>query len=120
MPSSFADGRGLIEDLLVTPLDSVTRIVSWAGSIRGNHVHAQTTQWTYVVRGRLRIVTRDEEGLVQDRAYGPGDMACELPGVAHAWEALEDCTCLVFTRGPRSGEGYEGDTVRLAAADRLI
>ena len=35
------------------------------------------------------------------------------PGDPHAWKALEDSECLVFTRGPRSGENYEEDTYRL-------
>jgi hypothetical protein len=35
------------------------------------------------------------------------------PGMPHAWKALEDTVCLVFTKGPRSGEGYESDTYRL-------
>jgi len=120
MPSSFRDERGYIEDLLVTPIDSVTRIVTRAGAVRGNHVHEETTQWTYVISGRLRIVTRGLSGDVQEREYGPSEMAIELPGVAHAWKALADCTCLVFTRGPRSGAGYESDTSRLAEEDWLI
>lgn len=120
MASSFTDDRGTIEDLIVSPLDSVTRIVTRAGAVRGNHVHHQTVQWTYVVSGRLAIVTRLSSGEAGRRELGPGEMAMEEAGVAHAWQAIEDCTCLVFTRGPRSGDDYESDTVRLVEGDRLL
>jgi quercetin dioxygenase-like cupin family protein len=109
---SFTDHRGTITDLLVTPLDAVTRITSVAGAIRGNHVHAETTQWTLVLSGRLAIVT-EKDGYRRRTEYAPGEMACEEPGVPHAWLALTDTEVLVFTKGPRSGAAYESDTQRL-------
>ena len=119
-PGRHEDGRGVIQDLLVTPLDAVTEIRTRKGAIRGNHVHRATTQWTYVVSGLLRVVTQRNGGPLRDRVYGPGDMACEHPGVTHAWEALEDNEVLVFTKGPRSGTAYESDTERLPEAERLL
>jgi quercetin dioxygenase-like cupin family protein len=47
------------------------------------------------------------------RELGPGEVIKHGPGDTHAWKALEDSDCLVFTRGPRSGEDYESDTYRL-------
>jgi quercetin dioxygenase-like cupin family protein len=119
----FEDERGVIQDLLVRKLDAVTRIDTVKGAIRGNHYHKHTTQWTYVISGRLRIVTHPDWGLAalrQENVYGPGEMACELPNVPHAWEALEDTSVLVFTHGPRSGDAYESDTFRLDPKDRLL
>jgi quercetin dioxygenase-like cupin family protein len=113
MADTFEDHRGKIEDLLVTPLDAVTRITSKAGAVRGNHVHFATTQWTLILAGRLAIVT--ENGGYRSRTeYGPGEMACEEPGVPHAWRSITDTEVLVFTQGPRSGQAYESDTTRLA------
>ena len=43
----------------------------------------------------------------------PGEVVTHKPGEPHAWEAIRDTECLVFTRGPRSGEDYEADTYRL-------
>lgn len=111
--SRFADDRGVIQDLLVGPVDAITQIDTVAGAIRGNHVHWQTIQWTYVVSGRLRVVT-ERGGARADDEYGPGAFLVEAPGTAHAWQALEDTRVLVFTRGPRSGPAYETDTQRLA------
>jgi quercetin dioxygenase-like cupin family protein len=119
-PGRHKDDRGVIQDLLVTPLDAVTEIRTRKGAIRGNHVHRATTQWTYVVSGLLRVVTQQGGGPLRDRVYGPREMACERPGITHAWEALEDTTVLVFTKGPRSGTAYESDTERLPEAEGLL
>jgi quercetin dioxygenase-like cupin family protein len=119
MADRFEDHRGVIQDLL-GEVDAVTEIRSNKGAIRGNHVHYHTTQWTYIVSGRLRIVTRDPGGVVRERVYGPEEIACEEPGVSHAWEAVDDVVCLVFSRGPRSGENYESDTIRLSGDDLLL
>lgn len=116
----YEDERGVIQDLLVQPLDAVTEICTRKGAIRGNHVHDQTTQWTYVVSGRLRIATRAPDGTCTDVALGPRERACEEPGVAHAWEALEDTVVLVFTKGPRSGTAYESDTRHLTGDEKLL
>lgn len=105
------DSRGVIQDLL-GPVDAVTHIFTVKGAVRGNHVHQQTTQWTWVLSGRLLVVT-EAGGFTRHDEYKPGEMACEEAGVPHAWRALEDTEVLVFTRGPRSGEAYESDTERL-------
>ena len=107
----FEDERGVIQDLL-GPIDSVTCISTVKGAVRGNHVHRYTDQWTFVVTGRLLSVQGDDE----PREVGEGtglQMILEPKGVPHAWKALEDTVCLVFTKGPRSGDQYELDTQRL-------
>lgn len=103
----FTDARGTITDLL-EDIDSVTQITTAQGAVRGNHVHHHTTQWTYVVTGCLRVVSRGKKVHVY-----PGEMVVHEPGDPHAWIALKDTLCLVFTRGPRSGDQYESDTYRL-------
>lgn len=108
MSDRFADARGVIQDLFEGQPVAVTRILTHKGAIRGNHLHKLTTQWTLVISGLLRIASADTTRLLDT-----GQMIVHLPGDAHAWEALEDTECLVFTRGPRSGENYESDTYRL-------
>ena len=121
MTDRFEDGRGLIQDLLTEPIDSVTEIFTRAGAVRGNHTHNETTQWTYVVRGSMRMVhRRPDDKMPVSWTVSAGELVCDNPGVAHAWKALEDTTVLVFTRGPRSGANYEDDVQRLAPEDRLI
>lgn len=113
MGSSFTDHRGTILDLL-GPVDAVTEIVTKAGSVRGNHIHHKTVQFTYIVSGRLLVAKQTTDGgppLTLE--HGPGDLIEEAAGIPHAWKAIEDTVVLVFTRGPRSGDAYETDTERL-------
>jgi quercetin dioxygenase-like cupin family protein len=105
--SGFEDERGYIHDL-IGPVDAVTLIYTKKDAVRGNHVHEQTDQWTYVTAGRLLCVRGNAK-----REIGPGEMIAEPKGTPHAWKALEDTLCFVFTKGPRSGNGYETDTIRL-------
>lgn len=113
--TAYADKRGNISDLLnfkQPVIDSVTRIRSFAGAIRGNHYHKETAQWTYIVKGKTRVVTVEADKR-QEEICCSGDTIHHRPGEAHAFEALEDTEWLVFTKGPRSGKDYESDTFRL-------
>jgi len=114
----FEDERGVIQDLL-GPVDSVTEIFTRTGHVRGNHVHKLTTQWTYIVSGSLLVAMDAPEAINLRYRYG-GELITEVPGVAHAWRALEDTTVLVFTKGPRSGQNYESDVYRLPEEKRLL
>jgi quercetin dioxygenase-like cupin family protein len=104
----FEDERGVIEDILPGPIDFVTRIFTRKGAIRGNHVHQFTTQWTYIMSGSLLVASPGKQMTME-----AGSLVCEPMNVPHAWQAQEDTTVLVFTRGPRSGPAYETDMTRL-------
>lgn len=108
LADSFEDDRGRIQDLIDGPIDSVTRITTKKWAIRGNHWHERTTQWTYILSGQLLMANGG-----RTRTVGAGEMVVHLPGEPHAWQAVVDTDVLVFTRGPRSGTGYESDTFRL-------
>jgi quercetin dioxygenase-like cupin family protein len=103
----FEDERGVIQDWL-GKVDAVTRITTVAGAVRGNHYHEHTTQWTLLLKGSL-IMASDKSKVLMS----PGQIIEHSPGMAHAWRAVTDSECLVFTKGPRSGEDYESDTIRL-------
>lgn len=111
MPSRFEDHRGVIEDLL-GPVDAVTEIFTKTGAVRGNHVHMETVQYTYIMSGKL-LVAYWRDSAKQVSIHEPGELITEAAGIAHAWKALKDTKVLVFTVGPRSGADYESDTHRL-------
>jgi quercetin dioxygenase-like cupin family protein len=109
MTGRFEDHRGVIQDLFDgEPIGSVTDITTVKGAVRGNHYHEHTTQWTLVLTGSLLVSNGETETVV-----GPRELITHEPGEPHAWKALEDTDCLVFTRGPRAGDQYETDVVRL-------
>jgi quercetin dioxygenase-like cupin family protein len=109
MSDRFEDHRGVIQDLFDGQPVNVTYIRTMAGAIRGNHVHERTTQWTQILTGKLLMA----HGAYVCTEMGPGETMKHDPGDPHAWQAIEDTECLVFTRGPRAGENYEDDTIRL-------
>ena len=118
--SIFTDERGKIEDLLLfnnPRIDSVVKIISVKGAVRGNHYHKKTNQWTYIIKGKTRVVSKSCPGNhLHDIIAGDGMILYHEAGTAHAFQAIEDTEWLVFTEGPRKGNDYESDTFRLEKA----
>jgi quercetin dioxygenase-like cupin family protein len=106
---AYQDLRGEITDLITENLDSVTRITFTKGSVRGNHVHKQTTQWVFVVYGKIEGFT-EVEGKTHIKIFEKGDFLVSNPGEPHAFRALESSEILAFTAGPRSGADFNSDT----------
>lgn len=108
------DERGDIIDVLVKqPVEYATIITSRKGAVRGNHFHKDTFQYLYVLSGRLKAFSQMPDGPVKSAELGVGDLILNVPGERHSFEALEDSSFLVLTRGPRGGDDYENDTYRL-------
>jgi mannose-6-phosphate isomerase-like protein (cupin superfamily) len=112
--AAFQDSRGEIIDVLKkAPIDYVTIIRTRKNAVRGNHYHKETSQYLYVLQGKIRVVSQMPDGPVHDVVLVAGDLILNVPLERHALESLEDSVCLVMTRGPRGGEDYEKDTYRL-------
>jgi len=111
---SFEDDRGIIKDILIhEPVDAITLIQSKKGVVRGNHFHKDTTQWVYVLSGKLQYLTQKENEPVIEQLVNSGDLIVAEPMEKHALIATEDTEFFVFTKGPRGGDSYEDDTYRL-------
>ena len=111
---SFRDGRGVIIDLLENEsINAVTVVTFEKGAIRGNHFHKHTTQWNYVMEGRVRLVSQLPGEPEREVIMGPGDFVATIPDERHALQGLESSRLMVFTKGPRGGKEYETDTYRL-------
>ncbi len=112
---AIKDARGEIIDLLVgESIDAVTLVTLNKGAIRGNHVHKETTQWNYILSGRLKYVSQQDGQAPVVEELIPHDFTVSRPGESHAFMGLDEHSeMLVFTRGPRSGNDYEKDTFRL-------
>jgi perosamine synthetase len=114
--AAHQDARGSITDVLARePFDAATIIESRPGSVRGNHYHKDTIQWTYVLSGRLLIAASREGQEAEEQEALPGDLVRHEAFEAHSIKALEHSVFLVLTRGPRSGADYESDTFRLTS-----
>ena len=111
----FVDERGSIIDLVVgEQVDGVTIIESKEGTVRANHYHKFTTQWTYVIQGKLDYYSKNmKDGKTTLCRLSKGMMICSEPMVAHAIKSVTYTKILIVTKGPRSGKNYESDTFRL-------
>ncbi len=110
---SFEDERGKIIDLLEKqPIDTVTIVTFTKGALRGDHYHQHTTQWNYLLSGRVAVKTRMPDGPTADEVMNKGDFIVSVPTERHTFRALEDAEMLVLTKGPRGGKDYQSDTFR--------
>jgi quercetin dioxygenase-like cupin family protein len=108
------DERGVIIDLIENQsINAVTFISFTQGAIRANHYHKKTTQWNYVTKGRVKLVTQFGEEPIQEKVLEKGDLVVTIPMEKHALVGLVDSEMIVFTEGPRGGKEYESDTFRL-------
>lgn len=105
----YEDKRGKITDLIISGIDSVTHITFTLGAVRGNHVHKDTTQWVYVVEGKIEAFTEINEKVFSE-IFSTKDFFVSYPNEAHAFRALEPSEIIIFTKGPRSGSDYNSDT----------
>jgi quercetin dioxygenase-like cupin family protein len=113
--SAQRDDRGEITDILVREnIEYVTLITSRKGASRGHHYHKRTTQWVYILEGRLKLLTQIPGDSVAATILEKGDLAVTEALERHGMIALEDSAFMVFTHGVRGGEDYEKDTFRLA------
>ena len=115
---AFEDVRGKIIDLIENEtINAVTSITFRKGAARGNHYHEKTTQWNYLLSGKIKLVTQMPDKKVTETIMEPGDFTMTAPNERHALFAIEDAELMVFTKGPRGGKEYENDTFRL---DKLL
>lgn len=115
LKAAFKDARGLIVDVLDgVPVECVTLLSSKKGAVRGNHYHKKTTQYAFVLQGKLRLYTQQTGRPVRSRVINEGQLVVTPPKERHAFVALEDSVLIACAHGPRAGRSYEDDTFRLA------
>jgi len=113
----FTDDRGSITDIFhLVDMNSGCLITNTPGAIRANHYHKLTTQYTYVLTGSIDYYSKpvDSEEPANVITAGPGEFIISEPNEIHAWRTgSEGCTLIAFAQGPRGGEDYESDTIRV-------
>ena len=113
----FTDDRGSITDIFhLVDMNSGCLITNTPGAIRANHYHKLTTQYTYILTGSIDYYSKpvDSEEPANVITAGPGDFIISEPNEIHAWRTgSEGCTLIAFAQGPRGGEDYESDTIRV-------
>jgi len=114
---TFEDERGTIYDLLTDEsIHHVGLLKSKKDSVRGKHYHKEQKQYTLVLKGTVKAITKnllDENAEIETMELHEMDMILLPPFYYHALEAIDDYECLVFTSKSRRGTGYEDDTFRV-------
>lgn len=135
LPESFVDGRGSIQNVLLTPVNSVVVIDSKKGTVRANHYHKTDWHFCYVVCGQIlyyerpvgsggladtrevegRFCSSNEESVnsIAPLVLDPGTLFFTPPDVEHAMVFTEDTVFLTLSRNVRTHEGHEEDLVRV-------
>jgi hypothetical protein len=113
----FEDTRGSIDDIFYKKSINHGCIIRNAPyAVRGNHYHNHTIQYTYIVSGDLIYYSQpaDKSEPVASYSAISGDVIISDPMEIHAMRSGDDgCVFIAFAEGPRGGEDYETDTVRV-------
>lgn len=111
-----SDERGAITDILSGDMQNLGIITQKKGSVRGNHYHKAQTQYTYILKGRIEMTTRDlrePDSVPKTAIISEGELITHPAMVAHAYRALEDTVFLAITTKRRDKGGYDEDTFRI-------
>jgi len=116
--SKFSDERGSITDIFFKRnINHGCIITNEPGAVRGNHYHNLTTQYTYIISGTLTYYSSfidSDSSVVTKYDAVAGDMIISEPREIHAMKSGNTgCVFIAFAEGPRGGEDYETDTVRV-------
>jgi len=110
----FIDQRGLIQNLLNTPINGVAVIVSNAGSIRSNHYHKTDFHYLYVLSGSMEYYERDldEEFVGKPLIVNAGQMVFTPPLKVHKTVFLQDTVLISCSKRNRDHDSHEEDVIR--------
>jgi dTDP-4-dehydrorhamnose 3,5-epimerase-like enzyme len=116
LKNNFVDGRGFIKDILYdTEINHVTLIYSKKGSVRGNHYHKRTVQYTYVVDGNIKYFFKKIKSKNKPKKLllKKNSFIRTNSNEIHAFKFLKNSQIIVFSSGLRGGKDYEKDTFRI-------
>src|SRR3989344_1363732 len=112
---AYTDKRGIIIDILEkVPVKHVGLVTFEKGVVRANHYHKKQTQYTYVLEGEIKLVTKYFEGGKKiAKTTKPGDFVTIPPGFIHAYVATKRSSIIVLTDYSRDMKSFEEDTFRV-------
>ena len=117
---NFSDIRGYIRDVFQnSPKDHCSIVTFNKGAVRGNHYHKKSTQYSYLLSGKLTLkyskVDKNGKikGKINKKIIGPNILITLKPYEAHTFIANKKSLMIAFADGLRGGKDYEKDTYRL-------
>ena len=120
LKSNFKDKRGRIIDIFVKkPKDHCSLVTFNKGAIRGNHFHKKSVQYSFVVSGKLVMLSArvnkngDIIGKIKKEILRENNFVTHKPFHAPAFKSITKANLLAFVDGKRGGRDYEKDTFKL-------
>ena len=120
LKNNFKDKRGSIIDIFTNqPKDHCTIVTFNKSAVRGNHFHKKSTQYSFIISGKLKMITAKANkrgqitGKIKKDIVSQNTLIEHKPYFAHAFKALKKSNLLAFVNGKRGGKNYEKDTFRL-------
>ena len=112
----FRDDRGEILNILLTPITSVARISSKAGTVRANHYHKTDWHYAFVESGEILYFEREigATTVPEPKTFHPGQMFFTRPNVEHAMLFSQDSIFYTFAKNVRSHDNHEADLQRVS------
>lgn len=117
---NFSDKRGYIQDIFVnSPKDHCSIVTFRKNAIRGNHFHKKTTQYTFILSGKLEFyyakISKKNvlNGKIKKKLVKEHTLIIHSPYEAHTFLAKSKSIALAFACGKRGGQFYESDTFRI-------
>ncbi len=114
------DSRGYILDIFVNePKDHCTIVTFKKNAVRGNHFHKKSTQYSFILEGKLNMYTsrvnkkNQLKNKIKKEIVKENDLIIHKPFISHAFKAITKSKLLAFADGTRGGKNYEKDTFRL-------
>ena len=110
----FRDHRGDIFDIVEDNVGHVGMVTFKKGVTRGNHYHKHSTQYSYVLDGKIKLIVSDlQKKRKKEYILDPGTLTCIPPKTIHTYKAITTARMLDVTSVSRSKDGYERDTHRV-------
>jgi dTDP-4-dehydrorhamnose 3,5-epimerase-like enzyme len=115
LDTPFTDVRGTIQNILLSPINSVAIITSKAGSVRSNHFHKTDWHYLYVISGSMEYYERhvDEASSNNKLIINAGEMVFTPPMYVHKTVFLQDTVLLSLAKNIRDHKHHEEDVVRV-------
>lgn len=116
LDDTFSDTRGVINNLLLSPITSVARISSKKGTVRANHYHLTDWHYAFVETGEIYYFEREigSTAIPEPSRIQPGTMFFTPPNVEHAMLFTKDTVFFTFAKNVRSHDSHESDLVRVS------
>lgn len=114
------DSRGYILDIFVKdPKDHCTIVTFNKNAIRGNHFHKKSTQYSFILEGKLLMLTSKVNNMgkfknkIKKKIVKKNDLIIHKPFEFHVFKALKKSKMLAFADGIRGGKNYQKDTFKI-------